>query len=287
MTVRPGDATLGTVRAVTPPDDDRPAAADPFADVADAFALTHYGDQRGRIRTAVIDRQLRDHLAGHERIVDVGGGSAVQDLPLARRGHRVVVVDPSAAMLTHARTRLAAEPADVAERISLVQAPGETATAAVGVGRFDVACCHGVLMYLDDPGPLLAELVRLVRPGGLVSIVAANRHALAFRPGLRGDHAEALALLTTGRYRNGLGRTARADDPEALGDRLRAVGADPVAWYGVRTFSDAWPPGHHVDDVDQVIALELAASRTDPYRQASRLFHLLAHTPTIPTAPKR
>ena len=131
-------------------------------------------------------------------------------------------------------------------------------------------------MYLDDPGALVHALVDLAAPGGLVSIVAANRNALAMRPGLRGNVAEARALLGGDRYRNGLGRDTRADDPDELGGLLRRLGAEPVCWYGVRTFTDAWPPGRVADDPEAVIALEADASRADPYRQVSRLFHLVA-----------
>lgn len=253
---------------------------DPFADVADAFARRHYADLRGRVRTEVIDGHLREHLAGEETVVDVGGGSAEQDVPLARRGHRVVVLDPSAAMLAAARARLAREPGEVAERISLVLADGDRAADVLGHDRFDLVCCHGVLMYLEDPLPLLAALVDLARPGGLVSIVAASADALAMRPGLRGSTTEALQLIGGERYRNGLGRQTRADRPDALGATLRSLGAEPVGWYGVRTFSDAWEPGHEVDDPDALIELEAAASRRDPYRLVSRLFHLVARKAT-------
>ena len=251
-------------------------ADDPFADVAEAFAVDHYADLRGRVRTEVLDGHLVEHLAGGERIVDVGGGSAEQDVPLARRGHEVVVLDPSEAMLARARRRLDREPAEVRTRISLVLGDGERGDRTLGAGRFDLVCCHGVLMYLEDPVPLLRSLVGLVRPGGLLSIVATNRHALALRPGLRGDVGQALALLEGDRYRNGLGRSTRADDPVALGEQLRGLVAEPRCWYGVRTFTDAWEPHHDADDPDAVIALEAAASRLDPYRQVSRLFHLVA-----------
>jgi S-adenosylmethionine-dependent methyltransferase len=79
---------------------------------------------------------------------------------------------------------------------------------------------------------------------------------------------------------NGLGLATRGDTVEDLTDRLRRHGLDLLAWYGVRLFSEGWgrtePPT--ADDGD-LFAAELEASRRDPYRQLSRLFHLLA-TPT-------
>src|SRR5205814_1426759 len=120
-------------------------------------------------------------------------------------------------------------------------------------------------------------LVSLSRPGGLISIVATNRDALAMRAGMEGDLAEARRLFDADRYRNGVGALARADHPEELGETLRNMGAEPVAWYGVRLFCDAWRRGETRSvDPDDLIEAEWEASRRDPYRRLSRLFHIVA-----------
>jgi hypothetical protein len=51
-----------------------------------------------------------------------------------------------------------------------------------------------------------------------------------------------------------------------------------MAWYGVWLFTD-WMdlPGA---DLDGISAVELQASRRDPYRQFSRVFHLVGHRQT-------
>jgi SAM-dependent methyltransferase len=249
---------------------------DPFGTVADRF-VAHYAELRGRLRTRIVHRQLEPHLRGRScRVVDVGGGAATQAIPLARAGHRVTVVDPSVAMLAAAREALAAEPVDVRERVSLVEGRGEDAPALVGAGVADVVCCHGVVMYLDDPGPLLAALAAVVRPGGVVSIIATNRRCLAARAALRGRWDEALGLFDADRYVNGLDVDARADDPDDLTAQLAALGVDPVAWYGVRVFSDAWAADDERfanADPAAVEAVEWEAGRRDPYRQLSRLLH--------------
>lgn len=70
------------------------------------------------MRTHVVDAHLRRHLPPPPApVVDVGGGAGVQSLPLARRGHAVTIVDPSAGMLDRTATTLANEPVDVAETI--------------------------------------------------------------------------------------------------------------------------------------------------------------------------
>jgi S-adenosylmethionine-dependent methyltransferase len=260
------------------------APANPFDDAgtAENFAVGHYGNLRGQVRTTVVDRQLLAHLPdGPARIVDVGGGSGEQSVPFARRGHDVTVADPSETMLAHARDRIAAADDAVAANISLAAVGLDDVVAHFGAGTFDLVMCHGVLMYLSDPGPALAALVELTRPGGLVSIVATNRRSVALRAGLRGNWEETLAFFGQGeyptRYLNGLGVDARADDPDDVAARLDAAGADTLAWYGVRLFTDAWTPDRATTDApEDVLAAEWEAATRDPYRQMSRLFHLVA-----------
>lgn len=153
------------------------------------FVDVHYSSLRGRVRTEVIHAHLMAHLpASPCAVVDVGGGAGHQSIPLARLGHDVTILDPSPAMLERAERRVASEQPDTGERIRLVAGRGEDAVALLDGARFDAVLCHGVLMYLDDPAPLVRSLCALAGPGGLVSIVAKNvelmpvRHALHRRP---------------------------------------------------------------------------------------------------------
>jgi SAM-dependent methyltransferase len=247
---------------------------DDWSAVADRF-VAHYASLRGRVRTHVIHEHLRLHLPpSPASVVDIGGGAGDQSLPLARAGYAVTIVDPSEAMLERARARIAAT--DLAGRVRLAQASGESASAALEGGRFDAVLCHGVLMYLDDPAPMLDALCGLAKPGGVLSIVAKNVDALAMKPAFEGDWPAALAAFESGRQVNGLGIDTRADDIEELSSALEARGVQPIAWYGVRLFTDLWAPDHPTTDSEEVVLrVELAASQRDPYRQVSRLFHLL------------
>jgi S-adenosylmethionine-dependent methyltransferase len=73
----------------------------------------------------------------------------------------------------------------------------------------------------------------------------------------------------------------RADTVEELSELLRRRGVEPLRWYGVWLFVD-WLEFSGVEldpsDATQVAAtaaVELEASRRDPYRQLSRVFHLV------------
>lgn len=249
--------------------------ADEWAAHVATFVDDHYRQLRGRVRTHVIDQHLATHLSPGARIVDVGGGAGNQSIPLARRGHHVTIADPSPAMLDRAAQALEDEPAEVRDRVRLVRCRGEEAPVTLGE-TFDGVLCHGVVMYVEDVDPFVAALAALAAPGGVVSIVAKNADVLAARPAQDGRWADALAAFDARRQVNGLGIDTRADRIDELSAVLARHGVEPVAWYGVRLFSDAWAPDRPPSDPeDVVLAVELEASRRDPYRQLSRLFHLV------------
>jgi SAM-dependent methyltransferase len=238
---------------------------------------THYGSLRGRVRTHVIHQHLCAHLAPPPlAVVDIGGGAGHQSIPLARAGYHITIVDPSPSMLARAEELVATEESDVARRVTLVEARGEDAPGVLAGQRFAGVLCHGVLMYLDDPTALLDALCALVDDNGVVSIVAKNIDVLAVRPALEGDWAGALDAFGADRQINGLGVDTRGDSIHELSTMLRARHVRPIAQYGVRLFTDGWTPDRRpTDPEDLVLAVELEASRRDPYRQLSRLFHLL------------
>lgn len=248
---------------------------DDWAAHVETFVDAHYRSLRGRVRTHVIDQHLAAHLTPGAWVVDVGGGAGNLSIPLARRGHEDTIADPSLAMLDRARQALAGEAPEVQERVRLVQSSGEEAPAALGE-TFDGVLCHGVVMYLDEPGPFVGALSELAAPGGVVSVVAKNADVLAARPAQEGRWSDALAAFDSDRQVNGLGIDTRAERIDDLSALLTHHGVDPVAWHGVRLFTDAWAPDCPPEDPeDVVLAVELEASRRDPYRELSRLFHLV------------
>ncbi len=87
---------------------------------------------------------------------------------LARRGHLVTGLDSSAVLLADLGRSLRAEPPEVQDR---PPGPGDALRAAElsEPEGSDAVLCHGVLMYLPDPGPLLAAIAAVTVRGGLVS----------------------------------------------------------------------------------------------------------------------
>jgi demethylmenaquinone methyltransferase/2-methoxy-6-polyprenyl-1,4-benzoquinol methylase len=102
-----------------------------------------------------------------ERVLDVATGTGLVARELVRRyGCSVVGLDQSAEMLAGARQRLARE-SGLAGRVELGQ--GEAERLGFADAEFDHLTFTYLLRYVDDPGATLAELARVVRPGGRIA----------------------------------------------------------------------------------------------------------------------
>lgn len=259
-------------------------SADAWAstNLANLFADDAYASVKGYVRTYVLHHQLMEQLPPPPAsVLDVGGGAGHQSFPLAQAGYDVTLLDPSQAMLDKARQRLQRLPAETRQRVTLLEADGEKAEEAVRGQRFDAVLCHGVLGYLEQPEPMVDQLCRCAAAGGLVSIMTGNAKTTAVRPALERRWEEALASFDARTGIGVLGVRARADTVEELSELLRNSDVEPLRWYGVWLFVD-WLEfgGTELDpnDTQQVTAtaaVELEASRRDPYRQLSRVFHLV------------
>jgi len=93
-------------------------------------------------------------------VLDVATGTGLVAAELLRRGFRVTALDQSAEMLEIARRRFAGQ-------VELVEASAERLP--FEDERFDHLTFTYLLRYVDDPAATLAELARVVRPGGVVA----------------------------------------------------------------------------------------------------------------------
>jgi len=239
---------------------------------------------RASVRTAVVWDVLREALDRFDaavqplRVVDAGGGSGGFAVPLAELGHDVTVVDPSPDSLA-ALERRAAE-TGTAPRVHAVQGDAAGLVDIVGAGSVDLVLCHSVLEFVDDPAVALAAVATVLRPGGVASILAANRVAAVVARVAAGRLAEARRLLDdpTGWAGDGdpLVRRFGIDELHRL---VGAAGLTPRLTHGVRVFADVVPPALVDGDPDaagELLALEhSAADRTEFLAVATQL-HVLA-----------
>jgi len=127
-----------------------------FERIADRYDATRGGEERGE----QIGGDLAKLLAVDQRVLEIGVGTGVISLALQRRGFGVAGVDISAAMLARARDRLGPRVAQAdAMRLPIPDA------------SVDQVIAVWVLHAVGDPSVTLAEIARVMRPGGRCYVV--------------------------------------------------------------------------------------------------------------------
>jgi SAM-dependent methyltransferase len=153
-------------------------------------------------------------------VLEVGCGAGQCARWLAGQGARVVGVDLSADMLQQAR-RLARRPS--APRAALLQSDARCLPFADDC--FDLACsAYGAIPFVADPWRVMAEVARVLRPGGrwVFAVTHPIRWAFPDDPGEYG-------LTVTRPYfdrtpyveEDAAGRATYAEHHRTLGDRVR------------------------------------------------------------------
>lgn len=261
---------------------------------------------RTSVRTAMVWQALAPVLGEHSDrspldVVDIGGGTGVSAVRVAALGHRVVVVDPSPDALAALGRR--AQEAGCSDRITGHQGDATSLLDVVEEGSADVVLCHGVLEYVEDPASALAVVARVLRPGGTLSLLAAQRHAAVIARAMAGHFAQARDLLeqtppgvrtadrpersdrppASGREgrsaRSGGRGTGHRFTAEDLRDLLDGAGLQVTAVQGVRVFADLVPgslldlePGSGAALLD----LERAVAERAEFLPLATQVHLLA-----------
>jgi S-adenosylmethionine-dependent methyltransferase len=173
-------------------------------------------------------------------IVDVGGGTGGFAVPLAALGHRVTVVDPSPDALAALQRR--ADEAGVAETVRGEQGDAGSLLPVVGRYAADLVICHGVLEYVDDPRTAAEDVIDVVRPGGFLSLLVANRLGAVLARAVSGRFVEARLLLDDPDGHGGESDPLpRRFDEESLRRLLTRRPARVRSVHGVRLFADLLP----------------------------------------------
>jgi ubiquinone/menaquinone biosynthesis C-methylase UbiE len=155
----------GTGTPETPARPDVPGRANDY----DGFAEAYAAENENSLQNAYYERPAMVALAGDvagRRILDAGCGAGPLSAALRDRGAVVTGVDASAGMLALARRRLGdgvdLRVADLGDPLPFDD------------GAFDDVVASLVLHYLEDWGPTLAEMRRVLRPGG--RLIASVQH---------------------------------------------------------------------------------------------------------------
>ncbi|MEU3479452.1 class I SAM-dependent methyltransferase [Streptomyces sp. NPDC033754] len=135
----------------------------------DSFAEGYSAENERSLVNAHYERPAMLALAGEvtgRRVLDAGCGSGPLAAALRERGAVVTGLDVSAGMLALARRRLGDE---IPLHVGDLRDP-----LPFDDGAFDDVAASLVLHYLEDWGPTLAEIRRVLRPGG--RLIASVEH---------------------------------------------------------------------------------------------------------------
>lgn len=184
--------------------------------------------------------------AAEARVLEIGCGAGHLTLRLAEQGLQVDAVDSSEAMVAATSSQARAAGLDGRIRASVADVhrlPHEP-------GSFDLVVAVGVIPWLHSPGEAVAEMARVLRPGGALILTADNRARLASFTDPRAILALSPLKRLYDRMRNQRGMaTSRLDYPRRV-DRLlwrsgleplerRTVGFGPLSFLGRPVVNDA------------------------------------------------
>ena len=242
----------------------------------------HEPTGRGSTRTAVVWSGLQPLLGqGPDEprdVLDIGGGTGGLAVRVGLLGHRVTVVDPSPDALAALGRR--AREHDVA--VTGRQGDLSSLLDVVGPDSADVVLCHGVLEVVDDPVAALATLARVVRPGGVLSLLAAQRHAAVVARAMAGHFQQALAMLDPSAQPEQSGRSGRRFTSDELTALVGDAGFAVDTVHAIRVFTDL-VPGSLLDLESgasaALVELEHAVADRPEYLPLATQLHLLAHRP--------
>ncbi len=177
--------------------------------------------------SAVNARFVADFLAAHGpgrggEVLDVGTGPARLPIALCRadRRLRVLGIDLAGPMIELARRNVL--DAELADRIRFAR--GDAKSLPFPDGRFEAVVSNTIVHHIPDPAPALAEMARLVAPGGTLMIRDLARPAdEATLDALVRLHAGAEPPAARAMFRESLHAALTIDEARAA---VRALGLD-------------------------------------------------------------
>ena len=220
----------------------------------------------GRMFYELIYKQLDVSDSKKLKILDFGAGFCITADHYAK-SHDVTAVEPSDEMRA----------LRVGDNPYTLVGGGIDYLRDMDADSFDLVICHNVLEYADDKEDILKHLVRVTKPGGILSVVKHNLYGRVMATAVMSDDPKtALSLLDQGAENSMFGKRDVYSNEwitDLLKDEMTLIDT-----YGIRTFFGLSSNNDikYTDDWYQsMLELETKACSMDEYRKVAFFNHLI------------
>ncbi len=250
---------------------------------ADAGKYAAYLESpEGRLRLDLAFHNLQEFLPVPTRsqtltALDLGCGTGVAGVRLARLGLHVTLLDSSPAMLEIA-TRTAVD-AGVMDRVTVKHGDAAELPTCFPSESFDVIICHNLLEYVDDPAAVVRNAARMMRgPSAILSVLVRNQAGEVLKSALKaGDLAGAERGLSAEWGEESLyGGKVRLFTSDTLHAIMKTASLTISAERGVRVVADYLPSKiSPTVEYERILALERKLGERPEFAAIARYTQVL------------
>lgn len=246
-----------------------------FDNLSSRFRKNIYNTEKGKIRLKILWRDLTEQIPeigmGGLSILDAGAGQGNFSLELAKKNHQLTLCDISEKMLSDAKTLFVKN--EIATNVAFINSAAQDLSQHVNQ-QYDVVLFHAVLEWLVDPEQTLKQLIKLIKPGGYLSLMFYSKTGLIYQNLTHGNFSHVLNNELAGE-----GKTLTPTnplDPDEVYAWLENMKLTTLCKSGVRVFYDGIHRQRRKDiNEDELIELEKRYSRIEPYCHLARYIHVL------------
>ena len=220
----------------------------------------------GRMFYELIYKQLNIPDDKRIRILDFGAGFCITANHYARN-HEVIAVEPNEEMYS-----LRIEKSDY----TLIR-QGLDYLKTVPDNSVDVVICHNVLEYTEDNEEILKQLVRILKPKGILSVIKHNLLGRVLGSAVLGDNPKAALDLLNDVAEDSMFGNRSVYSNESLIDAL-SENMVLIGLYGIRAFFGL-SSNNEIKFTDEwyrtMLELEIRAGTMDEFRKIAFFNHLI------------
>jgi S-adenosylmethionine-dependent methyltransferase len=223
--------------------------------------------------------QIENYLKEENRsnILDIGCGFGVTSLSLAKKGCKVLGIEPNKDLLNMAKEKALSEDVEI-EYINLNIEQVDSVDF-----KADFVLCHNVLEYVNNPDKAIRDLSGKIKDNGYLSIITHNPFANVLKKAIV-DKSPIKAISYIDRktdYSSVIGADINLYSFEDIEKWLKKAGLQVVNRYGIHNlygyidnefkFDTEWDK--------QVTELEMQVCNLSPYRDIALFNHFIAQLP--------